>query len=58
MVVCTLSEQVKQENTVKFCIRQAQRVKLVGKQHEHNISILQDQQLKDKMENRKEEDRK
>ena len=34
---------------VKFCIRQAQRVKLVSKQHEHNISILQDQQLKDKI---------
>ena len=40
----------KQENIVKFCIRQAQRVKLVNKQHEHNISILQDQRLKDKIQ--------
>ena len=39
-----------QENIVKFRIRQAQRVKLVSKQHEHNISILQDQQLKDKIQ--------
>ena len=37
-----------QENIDKFCIRQAQRVKLVSKQHEHNISVLHDQQLKDK----------
>ena len=43
MVVCTFSELAR-----KFCIRQAQRVKLVSKQHEHNISILHDQQLKDK----------
>ena len=39
-----------QENIVKFCIRQAQRVKLVSKEHEHNISILQDQRLKDKIQ--------
>ena len=39
-----------QENIVKLCIRQAQRVKLVSKQHEHNISILQDQRLKDKIQ--------
>ena len=49
MVVCTLSEQARKFSLVKFCIRQAQRVKLVSKQHEHNISILQDQQLKDKI---------
>ena len=49
MVVCTLSEQARKYSLVKFCIRQAQRVKLVSKQHEHNISILQDQQLKDKI---------
>ena len=42
--------QNEQENIVKFCIRQAQRVKLVSKQHEHNISILQDQRLKDKIQ--------
>ena len=36
-----------QENIAKFCIRQAQRVKLVSKQH---ISILQDQRLKDKIQ--------
>ena len=39
--------QNEQENIVKFCIRQAQRVNLVSKQHEYNISILQDQRLKD-----------
>ena len=39
-----------QENIVKFRIRQTQRVKLVSKQHEHNISILQDQQLKNKIQ--------
>ena len=51
MVVCTLSEQARKYSLVKFCIRQlqAQRVKLFSKQHEHNISILQDQQLKDKI---------
>ena len=50
MVVCTLSEQARKYSLVKFCIRQAQRVKLIiSKQHEHNISILQDQQLKDKI---------
>ena len=49
MVVCTLSEQARKYSLVKFCIRQAQRVKLVSKQHEHNISILQDEQLKDKI---------
>ena len=49
MVVCTLSEQARKYRLVKFCIRQAQRVKLVSKQHEHNISILQDQQFKDKI---------
>ena len=51
MVVCTLelSEQARKYSLVKFCIRQAQRVKLVSKQHEHNIFILQDQQLKDKI---------
>ena len=38
--------QNKQENITWL---QAQRVKLVSKQHEHNISILQDQQLKDKI---------
>ena len=42
--------QNKQNKIVKFYIRQAQRVKLVSKQHEHNISILQDQQLKDKIQ--------
>ena len=41
--------QNKQEN-IAFLHRQAQRVKLVSKQHEHNISILQDQQLKDKIQ--------
>ena len=45
--LCAQSQN-KQENI--FCIRQAQRVKLVSKQHEHNISILQDQQLKDKIQ--------
>ena len=40
----------KQENIVKFGIRQVQRVKLVSKQHEHNISILQDQRLKDEIQ--------
>ena len=45
MVVCTLKY-----SPIKFCIRQSQRVKLVSKQHEHNISILQDQQLKDKIQ--------
>ena len=49
MVVCTLSEQAREYSPVKFCIRQVQKVKLVSKQHEHNISILQDQQLKDKI---------
>ena len=49
MVVCKLSEQARKYSPVKFCIRQAQRVKLVSKQHEHSISILQDQQLKDKI---------
>ena len=45
MAVCTL------RTSKKFCIRQAQRVKLVSKQHaEHNISILQYQQLKDKIQ--------
>ena len=44
-----LSEQARKYSLVKFYIRQAQRVKLVSKQHEHNISILQDQQLKDKI---------
>ena len=44
--LCAQSQN-KQENI--FCIRKAQRVKLVSKQHEHNISILQDQQLKDKI---------
>ena len=39
--------QNEQENIVKFCIRQAQRVKLVSKQH---ISILQDQHLKGKIQ--------
>ena len=43
------SEQARKYSLVKFCIRQAHRVKLVSKQHEHNISILQDQQLKDKI---------
>ena len=38
--------QNEQENIVKFCIRRAQRVKLVN--NEYNISILQDQRLKDK----------
>ena len=47
MVVCTLLEQARKYSLVKFCIRQAQRVKLVSKQHDGNISILQDQQLKD-----------
>ena len=41
--------QNKQE-IVKYCIRHGQRVKLVGKQHEHNICILQDQQLKVKIQ--------
>ena len=49
MVVCALSEQARRYSLVKLCIRQAQRVKLVSKQHEHNISLLQDQQLKDKI---------
>ena len=47
-----------QENIVKFCIKQAQRVKLVSKQHEHNISILQDQRHPKEGEQFKEEDRK
>ena len=47
--MCTLLEQARKYSLVKLCIRQAQRVKLVSKQHEHNISILQDQQLKDKI---------
>ena len=38
--------QNKQENFAS----EAQRVKLISKQHEHNISILQDQQLKDKIQ--------
>ena len=50
MVVCTLSEQARKYSLVKFCIRQAKIVKLVSKQHEHNISILQDQQVKDKIQ--------
>ena len=50
MVVCTFSEQARKYSPVKFCIRQAQRVQLVSKQHEHNISILQDQQLKYKIQ--------
>ena len=49
MVVCTLSKHARKYSLVKFCIRQAQRVNLVSKQYEHNISILQDQQLKDKI---------
>ena len=39
-----------QENIVKFCIRQGQRVKLVNKQHEHNVSVLQDQRIKVKIQ--------
>ena len=42
--------QDKQEDIVKFCIRQGQRVKLVNKQHEHNVSILQDQRIKVKIQ--------
>ena len=57
MVVCTLSEQARKYSPVKFGIRQAQRVKLVSKQHEHNISILQDQQLKIKIQKKEKSSR-
>ena len=44
MVVCTLSEQARKYSLVKFCIRQAQRVKLVSKPY-----CKTDQHLKDKI---------
>ena len=42
--------QNKQENIVRFWIRQAQRVKLVNNMNTCNISILQDQRFKDKIQ--------
>ena len=43
MVVCTL------RTSKKILHQTSSESKLVSKQHEHNISILQDQQIKDKI---------
>ena len=49
MAVCTFSERARKYSQILHQTR-SESIKLVNKQHEHNVSILQDQRIKVKIQ--------